>query len=139
QEGEWFEKFQKLMEVTDILLMDIKHVDEEEHIKLTGHTGKNIRQMFLYLDKINKPIWIRQVLTPGITDSVEYLTKARDFIRSLHNVKRVEVLPYHGLGIMKYKELGIEYPLKDTPSPTEESVAQAKKILECDSYTEWKN
>jgi len=138
EEGEWFEKFKKLMEFTDILLMDIKHIDEEEHIKLTGHSMANIRKMFLYLDKINKPIWIRQVLTPGITDSVEYLTKTRDFIRTLHNVKRVEVLPYHGLGIMKYKAMGIDYPLKDTPSPTEESVAQAKQILECDSYTAWK-
>ena len=134
KEGPWFDKFQKLMEVTDVLLMDIKHMDEEAHIELTGQSGKNIRQMFEYLDKINKPIWIRQVLTPGITDSVEYLTKARDFIRTLHNVYRVEVLPYHGLGEMKYKELGIPYPLAGLESPTEESVKQAREILECEKY-----
>lgn len=138
REGEWFEKFKKLMEVTDILLMDIKHINEEEHIKLTGKTGKNIIDMFRYLDEINKPIWIRHVLTPGITDNDEYLTETRDFIRTLHNVQRVEILPYHGLGEMKYKDLGIDYVLKGTESPTLERVANAKKILECEKYDGWK-
>lgn len=138
KEGEWFEKFKKLMEVTDILLMDIKHIDEEEHIKLTGRTGKNIIEMFRYLDEIKKPIWIRHVLVPGITDNNEYLLRTRDFIRTLSNVQRVEILPYHGLGAMKYKDLGIDYVLKDTESPSAERVANAKKILECEKYDGWK-
>lgn len=139
KEGPWFEKFQRLMKVTDILLMDIKHINEEEHVKLTGRTGKNIREMFAYLDEIKKPIWIRHVLVSGITDNDEYLTQTRDFIRTLHNVERVEILPYYGLGAMKYKDLGIDYPLKDLESPTEERVQNAKKILECDKYTKWKD
>lgn len=126
------------MEVTDILLMDIKHIDEEEHIKLTGRTGKNIIEMFRYLDEIKKPIWIRHVLVPGITDNDEYLLRTRDFIRTLSNVQRVEILPYHGLGAMKYKDLGIDYVLKDTESPSAERVANAKKILECEKYDGWK-
>ena len=138
QEGEWFSKFEKLMQVTDILLMDIKHINDEEHIELTGQKRDNIVQMFRYLDQINKPIWIRHVLTPGITDNDEYLTQTRDFIRTLGNVQRVEVLPYHGLGAMKYKELGIDYVLKDTLSPTEERVKNAKNILEVEKYTGWK-
>ena len=138
KEGDWFEKFKKLMEVTDILLMDIKHIDEEEHIKLTGRTGKNIIEMFRYLDEIKKPIWIRHVLVPGITDNDEYLLRTRDFIRTLSNVQRVEILPYHGLGTMKYKDLGIDYVLKDTESPSAERVANAKKILECEKYDGWK-
>lgn len=138
REGEWFEKFNKLMEVTDLLLMDIKHIDEDEHIKLTGKSGKNIVDMFRYLDEINKPIWIRHVLTPGITDNDEYLTRTRDFIRTLHNVQRVEILPYHGLGAMKYKELGMDYVLKDTESPTLERVSNAKEILECEKYDGWR-
>ena len=138
KEGDWFEKFKKLMEVTDILLMDIKHIDEEEHIKLTGRTGKNIIEMFRYLDEIKKPIWIRHVLVPGITDNDEYLLRTRDFIRTLSNVLRVEILPYHGLGAMKYKDLGIDYVLKDTESPSAERVANAKKILECEKYDGWK-
>ncbi len=138
-EGPWFEKFQKLMQVTDLLLMDIKHINEEEHIKLTGHTGKNIIQMFRYLDQIKKPIWIRHVLTPGITDNDDYLVQTRDFIRSLGNVERVEILPYHSLGAAKYKDLGIEYSLKNTPSPSADRIENAKKILECEKYTLWKN
>lgn len=139
REGEWFEKFKQLMNVTDVLLMDIKHINEEEHIKLTGHTGKNIIEMFCYLDEINKPVWIRHVLVPGITDNDEYLIQTRDFIRTLGNVQRVEVLPYHGLGAMKYKDLGIDYVLKDTNSPTAERVQNARKILECAEYDGWKN
>ena len=139
REGEWFEKFKRLMNVTDVLLMDIKHINEEEHIKLTGHTGKNIIEMFRYLDEINKPVWIRHVLVPGITDNDEYLIQTRDFIRTLGNVQRVEVLPYHGLGAMKYKDLGIDYVLKDTNSPTAERVQNARKILECAEYDGWKS
>ena len=139
REGEWFEKFKQLMNVTDVLLMDIKHINEEEHIKLTGHTGKNIIEMFRYLDEINKPVWIRHVLVPGITDNDEYLIQTRDFIRTLGNVQRVEVLPYHGLGAMKYKDLGIDYVLKDTKSPTAERVQNAREILECAKYDGWKN
>lgn len=138
-EGEWFEKFKRLMDFTDVLLMDIKHIDEEEHIKLTGHTGKNIEQMFRYLDEIKKPIWIRHVLVPGITDDDSYLLRTRDFIRSLSNVQRVEILPYHGLGAMKYKDMRIDYALKDTESPSAERVENARKILECEKYTGWKN
>jgi len=138
KEGEWFEKFQKLMEVTDILLMDIKHINDQEHIELTGRPRDNIVEMFRYLDEINKPIWIRHVLVPGITDNETYLTQTRDFIRTLHNVQRVEILPYHGLAITKYKALGIDYVLKDTESPSMESVARAKEILECEKYDGWK-
>lgn len=137
-EGEWFEKFKRLMEVTDILLVDIKHINEEEHKKLTGCTGKNVREMFAYLDEIKKPIWIRHVLVPGITDNDEYLTQTRDFIRTLHNVERVEILPYHGLAITKYKDLGIKYPLEKTESPTQERVEKARAILECEKYVKWK-
>ncbi|MCQ2248526.1 MAG: pyruvate formate-lyase-activating protein [Treponema sp.] len=138
REGEWFEKFKRLMDVTDTVLMDIKHIDEEEHVKLTGKSGKNIREMFAYLDEIKKPIWIRHVLVPGITDNDEYLEKTRDFIRTLSNVERVEILPYHGLGAVKYKDLGIDYVLKDLESPSAERVKRAKEILECDRYDRWR-
>lgn len=137
-EGEWFEKFKKLMDVTDILLMDIKHIDNEEHKKLVGQGRDNVEKMFRFLDEIKKPIWIRHVLVPGITDNDEYLTKTRDFIRTLHNVQRVEILPYHGLAITKYKSLGIDYVLKDLESPTAERVKNAREILECEKYDAWK-
>lgn len=139
KEGEWFEKFKKLMEVTDLLLMDIKHINEEEHIKLTGKSRANVEEMFRYLDEINKPIWIRHVLVPGITDKDEYLIQTRDFIRTLSNVYRVEILPYHSLAIAKYDELKIKYPLRDTPSPDEKRILNAREILECDKYTRWRS
>lgn len=138
KEATWFSKFQTLMSVTDTILMDIKHIDEEEHIKLTGHSGKNIIQMFHYLDEIKKDVWIRHVLVPGITDDDKYLTQTRDFIKTLSNIKRVEILPYHGLGVMKYKELGIPYSLSETESPSAERIANAKAILECEKYDGWK-
>lgn len=135
--GTWFGKFQRLMQYTDLLLVDIKHIDEAEHIKLTGKSGKNILEMIEYLSDIHKPIWIRHVLIPGITDVDSYLFRMRDYIKKLKNVQRVDILPYHTLGVPKYKELGITYPLMGVQPPSESRVLNAKKILEVDAYTEW--
>jgi len=125
----YFGKFKRLMNATDLLLVDIKNIDPAEHKKLTGHDNKNILNMFHYLDEINKPIWIRHVLVPGGSDNDELLIKTREFIDTLHNVQKVEVLPYHALALAKYQELGIDYVLKDVKSPSAERVANAKKIL----------
>ncbi|HBR04591.1 MAG TPA: pyruvate formate lyase-activating protein [Lachnospiraceae bacterium] len=130
KEQPWFSKFEELMKYTDMLMLDIKHIDPEVHKKLTGVPNANIQEMFRYLDEINKPIWIRHVLVPGYTDVDEYLEKTRDFIHSLHNVRRVEVLPYHSLGVHKFKELGIPYKLEGVESPTSERVRHAKELLE---------
>lgn len=137
--GATFEKIERLMKVTDLLLVDIKHIDGTAHKELTGHGNENIIDFFRYLDEIHKPIWIRHVLVPGISDNDEALTRTRDFIRTLSNVERVEVLPYHAFALGKYAELGIEYALKDTQSPTAERVANANTILETEKYTRWKN
>ena len=91
--GEQFAKFERLMKSTDLLLVDIKHIDADVHKELTGHSNENIIEFFRYLDRIQKSIWIRHVLVPGISDNDEALTRTRDFIRTLSNVKRVEVLP----------------------------------------------
>jgi pyruvate formate lyase activating enzyme len=125
----YFGKFKRLMAVTDLLLVDIKNIDPAEHKKLTGHDNKNILDMFRYLDEIQKPIWIRHVLVPGMSDNDELLIKTREFIDTLHNVEKIEVLPYHALALAKYQELGIDYVLKDVKSPSAERVANAKKIL----------
>ena len=93
KKGEWFTKFEKLMHYTDILLVDIKHIDRNKHIRLTGKPNDNILEMFHYLSDINKPIWIRQVLVPGWTDDIEDLKKTRAFIETLSNVKKIEILP----------------------------------------------
>lgn len=134
REEPFFSKFQALMEVTDLLLVDIKHIDETQHLKLTGQPNANILDMIRYLDEIHKPIWIRHVLVPGINDQLEYLQALSDFLASLHCVKRVEILPYHTLGVYKWKELGIPYALEDTKVPDQKEVERAKSILKCDSY-----
>lgn len=125
----YFGKFKRLMDATDLLLVDIKNIDPVEHKKLTGHDNKNILDMFRYLDEIQKPIWIRHVLVPGMSDNDELLIKTREFIDTLHNVEKIEVLPYHALALAKYQELGIDYALKDVKSPSPDRIENAKKIL----------
>lgn len=129
REEPFFSKFKKLMEVTDLLLVDIKHIDDEQHKILTGHSNKNILDMTRYLSDIKKPIWIRHVLVPERSDKDEYLHQLRNFIDSLDNVEKVEVLPYHTLGVYKWKELGYDYQLEGIDPPTDERVANAKQIL----------
>ena len=125
----FFSKFQELMAVTDTVLLDIKHIRDAEHRKLTGHTNANILDCARYLSERNVPVWIRHVLVPGITDREDYLQELAAFIGTLRNVRRVEVLPYHTLGVFKYQELGIPYPLPDVPPPTAERITLANAIL----------
>ena len=129
REEPFFEKFQTLMQYTDLILLDIKHIDEKEHIRLTGHTNKNILDLATYLSDTGKPVWIRHVLVPERSDKDEYLDRLHEFISTLHNVERVEVLPYHTLGEYKWKELGMEYPLEGINPPTAERIENAKKRL----------
>lgn len=126
---EYLEGFDRLMSVTDLVLLDLKIMDESGHAELTGRTNENILQMARYLSDTGKKMWIRHVLVPGITDDESDLIKMREFISSLNTVERVEVLPYHTLGLMKWKELGMEYPLEGVPTPTQEQVKRAEKLL----------
>lgn len=129
REEPFFSKFEELMKYTDLLLVDIKHIDRDEHIELTGLPNDNIFDGFRYLSDISKPIWIRHVLVPGITDDDEYLKKTREFIETLSNVKKIEVLPYHSMGQHKFETLGIPYKLDGVKSPSKERVDNAMKIL----------
>lgn len=123
------EKIDKLLSVTDLVMLDIKHIDEEPHKLLTGKSNKSTLEFAKYLSKINKDMWLRYVLVPTINESKEILEKWRDFAGTLQSVKKIEVLPYHTLAINKYKELGIDYKLKDISEPTQEQINFAKKIL----------
>lgn len=130
-EEPFFGKFNELMKYTDLFMLDIKHIDDEEHKKLTGQTNKNILDMAQYLSKNGKIMWIRHVLVPGITTDERYLKQLREFIDTLKTVDRVEVLPYHTLGVFKWKELGIPYQLEGVEPPTKEQIECAKRILNC--------
>ena len=127
----FFSKLSSLMENTDLVMLDLKHIDPEKHRALTGHTNENILDFARYLNEIGKPMWVRHVLVPGVTDDEENLRGIRAFLDTLSNVKKVEVLPYHILGIYKWESLGIPYTLKDVDPPTAESVKRAEEILGC--------
>lgn len=126
----FFSKFQELMKYTDLLLLDIKQIDDEKHRVLTGQTNQNILDLARYLSEIGKPVWIRHVLVPERSDFDEDLQKLNDFIKTLHNVEKVEVLPYHTLGSYKWKELGYEYPLEGIEPPSAERIKNANRILQ---------
>ncbi len=120
----------KLLDVTDLVMLDIKHIDDEKHKELTGHSNKNILAFARYLDSKKIPVWIRHVVVPGITFDEKYLELLGEFIGTLSNVEKIETLPYHSLAIPKYDKLGIDYPLRDTPNATKEQAARAKEIIE---------
>lgn len=105
-------KFDELMKYTDLFMLDIKHMDDAAHRKLTGQTNQNILEMAAYLSDHGKAMWIRHVLVPGITTEEDELHRLRSFLDTLKTVERVEVLPYHTLGVFKWKELGIPYQLE---------------------------
>jgi len=119
----------KLLAVTDLVLLDIKHIDDEKHKELTGQSNANILQFARYLSDIGKDTWIRHVLVPGITDDDGYLNRLAEFISQLKTVKKVEVLPYHTMGVNKYERLNMDYALKGVNSPTKERIENAKRIL----------
>ena len=122
-------KIEELMLYTDLVLLDIKHIDDDEHRKLTGHTNKNILEFARYLSDINKPMWIRHVVVPGLNDKEEYLDLLGKFIGCLKNVKALDILPYHNLAETKYDSLGIKYPLKGTKPLTKEEALKARNIV----------
>lgn len=134
REEPFFSKFNELMKVTDLVMLDIKNINDDEHKELTGWSNANILDMAEYLSEINKPMWIRHVLVPGGSDNDEQLVKLDEFIKTLKNVDRVEVLPYHTLGTFKWEELGKEYPLKGVEPPTKERIENARKLLHIDEY-----
>ena len=123
------DKHKNLLEVADLFLLDIKHIDDEACKKLTGQSNQNTLAFAKFLSDNGKRMWIRQVLVPGITDDEESLSRVRQFIDSLQTVEKVEVLPYHTLGLVKYEKLGIEYPLKGLEAPSKEVVLRAREIL----------
>ncbi len=123
------ERYLKLLDLTDLFLLDIKHIDEEAHKNLTKQSGEAPRAFARFLSEHKKPMWIRHVLVPGITDEDGALSRLRAFLDTLSNVEKVEVLPYHTMGEVKYEKLGIDYPLKGLRPPEKERVQNAKRIL----------
>lgn len=125
----FMEKLEKLLQVTDLIMLDIKHINGEEHKKLTAHSNERILSFARYLDEQNIPIWVRHVIVPGITFYQEYLEQLGTFLGTLNNVKALDILPYHSMGKAKYDNLHMDYPLKDTPEPSKEDAEAAKRVV----------
>lgn len=125
-------KFDELIKYVDLFLLDIKHIDEQKCIALTGKSNVNTLEFAKYLDLNNKKTWIRQVILPGYTSSIEDLKETRSFISTLKNVEKIEVLPYHSMGEIKYQKLNINYPLKGVETPSKELIDTANRILKGD-------
>lgn len=122
-------KYERLMECTDLIMLDIKHIDPEEHLKLTAQPCDNIFDFLKYIDEKEKVIWIRHVLVPGITLIPEYLERLGRFMAEFKHIKALDVLPYHDMGKEKYKKLGIDYVLKDVKPVTTDEAIKAREII----------
>lgn len=130
----FYSKLKELMKVCDLVLLDLKQIDEEKHKILTKHSNQNILEFARYLSDIHKPVWIRHVTIPSINDSDEELERLDHFIQSLDNIERVDVLPYHTLGKYKWEQLGLDYPLEGINPPSKEHVDYVKEKLHVRSY-----
>ena len=122
-------KIEELLSYTDLVLLDIKHINNEKCIDLTGLSNENTLEFAKYLSNKNIPIWIRQVIVPGITDDEKDLLQLKDFISTLNSVKNIELLPYHNLGKYKWDNLNIKYPLEGYRIANNEDIEKASKIL----------
>ena len=123
------EKFDRLIQSVDLVLLDIKHIDPEQHKELTSQPNDQILAFARYLDKKNVTVWIRHVVVPGITYNEEYLTKLGEFLGTLNNIKALDILPYHTMGVVKYENLGLSYPLKDVGALSTEDGHAAREII----------
>ena len=122
-------EFDRLMAVTDLVMLDFKEMDGVRHKELTGVANDNILDLARYLSDTGKDMWIRHVLVPGLTDQEDDLKAMRGMLDELKTVKKVEILPYHSLGLFKWQNLGIPYTLEGVPAPTKEEVERAEKLL----------
>ena len=134
-EGPFFSAFERLLPLTDLFLLDLKHIDPEQHRRLVGVSNESALALAHFLAERGKRMWIRHVLVPGWTTDADDLARLSEFIAGLGTVDRVEVLPYHAMARHKYEELNLPYRLGDTPTPTAEEIACAEEILRVGDYT----
>ena len=123
------EDIKKLLTLTDLVLLDIKHIDSEKCKDLVGFSNKLELEFANYLSQHDIPIWIRQVLIPGITDDKQDLLKLKDFIHRLRTVQKVELLPFHSMGKFKWKKLGLDYALENIPDSNLDDIKKAEEVL----------
>ena len=123
------EQLNELLKYTDLILLDLKHINRKKHINLTGMANDHILEFARLLSEREIPVWIRHVLVPSITDDEQDLHDLGNFIGTLQNVKKLEILPYHKLGVYKWETLGLDYALEDIEPPSDVHVKEAYQIL----------
>ncbi len=117
-------KYAEILSLIDLVILDIKHADEKQYLKLTGKSIEESEKFISYLNKSNKSVWIRQVIVPGITDSEVYLTKLAQYIKKINNVEKIEFLPFHHMGFSKYDKLNLKNNLKNIPEMNPQECAK---------------
>ena len=120
----------KLLALTDLVLLDIKHLDPLWHIDLTGKSNNLVFNFLNHLQELKKPVWIRTVIIAGWTDGIDYAGTLAKFLRQYSVIKRLELLPYHDMGKKKWEALGLTYRANDLTPPTKERLAELKNIFE---------
>lgn len=123
------EYLEEIFHWTDLFILDIKAIDPIAYKDLTGHDMNEFNYFKDELNKHSNDVWLRQVIVPGLNDTKEYILKLKDYIKGFNNVKKVELLPYHTLGVSKYEKLGIDYPLKNIEPLSNEKLQELEKIL----------
>lgn len=123
------EKIDEALKYTDLVMLDIKHIDDLSHKKLTGVGNSNILAFAEHLRDLKIPVWIRHVIVPGITDGRDELFRLGEYISTLSNLKALDILPYHDMAKPKYENLGIAYPLGSTPAASKDDALKAREII----------
>lgn len=120
----------KLLDCTDLVLLDIKHINEQKHSRLTRVSNKYTLNLAEYLQRRGKPVWIRYVVVPGVTDAKEDVEQLAEFVARMKNVEKLELLPYHTLGAHKWTAYGDPYPLDGFAPPSLEKMEELKVVFE---------
>ncbi len=129
RDGKFINQLEELLPLTDLVMLDIKHIRTDKHKELTGFNNEGILAFAKYLDRKGVPIWVRHVVVPGITYYREYLEELGTFMGTLNNVKALDVLPYHSMGVLKYEELNMDYKLRGIPDGTKEEAKAARETI----------
>ncbi|MCR5742779.1 MAG: pyruvate formate lyase-activating protein [Lachnospiraceae bacterium] len=125
----YLKKVDELLKYTSLVMLDIKEIDNDMHIKLTGHPNTNILDFARYLSEKEVPVWIRHVIVQGYTQDKEEQARLGEFLATLHNVKALDCLPYHTMGKNKYDNMGIKYPLEGLPALTDNDAIEARNNI----------
>lgn len=122
--------YEEILKYTDLVILDIKAYNEDDFYKITGFSNNEFNYFLKIAQKMNKELWIRQVIIPGINDTIEYILGLKEYLTKIKNITKIELIPYHTLGKAKYEMLNIEYKLKDKEEMNQEKLEELRKLLD---------